>query len=204
MARRGLVRGGAVAVVSVLLAGCGGGGGDAEPAVSKALVRGVNKRCGHYLKPETVAEALGKEKFDQAVGGFKGGKGSCVVFISATEAGYGTDGPHRTAARVSLEIQDWKRRVGPASYADEYCRDTTAAGVTKTFRGPGKTCVVYRAEPPDAALVGGRLQAYADEGTALLTVTVDGVDHTLKEDREHSLRLLAEARAVVRAQHAKA
>lgn len=67
------------------------------------------------------------------------------------------------------------------------------------FQGPRGACVVYRAEPPEAALVGGRLKAYADEGTALLTVTVDGVDHTLKQDREHILQLLAEARAEVRA-----
>ncbi|MFF8692364.1 hypothetical protein ACF08W_09160 [Streptomyces sp. NPDC015144] len=204
-ARKGLALVGVVAVVSALVAGCGGGGGgDAKPAVGKALAQGVEKRCGHYLKAETVATALGDNDFDQAVGGFKDGKGSCVVFVSAVEAGYGTDGPHRTAAKVSLEILDWERRVGSDDYAGEHCRDTTAAGVTKTFRGPGKICVVYRADPPDAFLVGGRLQANADEGTALLTVTVDGVDHALEQDREHALQLLAEARAVVRARHAKA
>lgn len=197
MSRGGLARAVTAVVASVLLAGCGGGG--KGPTVSKALVQGVDKKCGHYFKPETVATALGDNEFDQAVGGFKDGKGSCVVFISAVELGYGKDGPRRTAAKVSLEILDWKSRVDQPSYADQRCRDTTAAGVTRTFRGPGGACVVYRAEPPEAALVGGRLKAYADEGTALLTVTVDGVDHTLKQDREHILQLLAEARAEVRA-----
>ncbi|MEV8454683.1 hypothetical protein AB0467_22990 [Streptomyces sp. NPDC052095] len=201
-ARKELALVGVVAVVSALVAGCGGG--DAKPAVDKALAQGVEKGCGPYLKAETVATALGDNDFAQAVGSFKDGKGSCVVFVSAVEAGYGTDGPHRTAAKVSLEILDWGRRVGSGDYAGAYCRDTAAAGVTKTFRGPGKACVVYRADPPEAALAGGRLQAYADEGTALLTVTVDGVDHALKQDREHALQLLAEARAVVRAEHAKA
>ncbi|MGW1432763.1 hypothetical protein ACWD6K_29600, partial [Streptomyces sp. NPDC002431] len=73
-ARKGLALVGVVAVVSALVAGCGGGGGgDAKPAVGRALAQGVEKRCGHYLKAETVATALGDNDFDQAVGGFKDG-----------------------------------------------------------------------------------------------------------------------------------
>jgi hypothetical protein len=45
--------------------------------------------------------------------------------------------------------------------------------------------------------VGGRVEAYAGEGKTLITVTIDGVDGTLKGDRQHALQLPAEARAKI-------
>ncbi|MFB7577356.1 hypothetical protein, partial [Streptomyces sp. NPDC056165] len=103
-------------------------------------------------------------------------------------------GPQHTDVKLSLEILDWKDPAQVAGYVGGKCHATSANGVTKTFKGPKEACGTYRADPPEEFLVGGRLDAYAGEGRKLITVTVHGVDGTLKQDREHALQLLAEAR----------
>ncbi|MFF2653754.1 hypothetical protein [Streptomyces sp. NPDC058045] len=192
---------GAVLAAGLLLVtGCSGGGSDSGPRVTKALAESVPKGCGHYLKPESVAAALGANKFAGASGRFRDGKGSCSVDIKVGEAGRdGMDGPQHINVKFSLEIFDW----GPALVAEslkEKCHAAGDDGVTSTFKGPKGACGVYRAEPTEEFLVGGRLDAYAGEGRKLLTITFHGVDGTLKKDRGRVLRLLADARAEARAQ----
>ncbi|MFJ9683940.1 hypothetical protein ACIRP2_38990 [Streptomyces sp. NPDC101194] len=163
--------------------------------MTTAPAKGVNTGCGHYLKPETVAAALGDNKFADVNGHFQGGKGSCLVNISVREAGRSGSGPLHTVAKPSLEILDWKDPAQVAEYVGGKCHATSADGATRTFKGPEGACGTYWADPPEEFLVGGRVDACAGEGGKLLTVTVDGVDGTLKQDREHAFRLLADARA---------
>lgn len=185
-------------VVLLLMTGCGGGGrSEAGPSVTPALTKGVNTGCGHHLKPETVAAALGDNKFAGVNGHFQDGKGSCLVNISVREEGRSGSGPLHTVAKLSLEILDWKDPAQVAEYVGGKCHATSADGVTKTFKGTKGACGTYRDDPPEEFLVGGRVDAYAGEGRKLITVTVDGVDGTLKQDRKHAFQLLADARAKV-------
>lgn len=185
-------------VVLLLMTGCGGGGrSETGSSVTAALTKGVNTGCGHYLKPETVGAALGDNKFADVNGQFQDGKGSCLVNISVREAGRGTSGPLHTDVKLSLEIQHWKDPAQVAGYVGGKCHATSADGVTKTFKGPKGACGTYRAHPSEEFLVGGRVDAYAGEGKKLITVTVHGVDGTLKQDSEHALQLLADARVKI-------
>ncbi|MBL1120708.1 hypothetical protein JK364_51890 [Streptomyces sp. 110] len=180
------------------MTGCGGGGrSETGPSVTTALAKGVNTGCGHYLKPETVAAALGDNEFADVNGHFQGGKGSCLVNISVRAAGGGTSGPPHTFAKLSLEILDEEDPAQMAEYVGGKCHATSADGVTETFKGPKGACGTYRADPPEEFLAGGRVEAYAGEGRKLITVTVDGVDGTLKQDRKHALQLLADDRAKI-------
>ncbi|MFD9815632.1 hypothetical protein [Streptomyces sp. NPDC059080] len=164
-----------------------------DPALAKA----VNKSCSHFLKPESVAAALGDNTFDGTLGQIQGGKGSCSVTISVREAGRGTSGPLHTNVKLSLEILSWKDPALAAQSVDEVCHHTSAYGVTEIFQGPKGACSVYRAEPSEEFLVGGRLDIHGSEGRKRITVTVHGVDGTLKQDRKHALQLLADARAEI-------
>lgn len=196
--RRSGSAGAGLVVVFLLMTGCGGGGGsETGPSVTTALAKGVNTGCGHYLKPETVAAALGDNKFADVNGHFQDGKGSCLVNISLSESGRGTSGPPHTFAKLSLQILDEEDPAQMAEYVGGKCHATSADGVTKTFKGPKGACGTYRADPPEEFLAGGRVEAYAGEGRKLITVTVDGVDGTLEQDREHAFQLLANARAKI-------
>ncbi|MEU5269943.1 hypothetical protein AB0G77_15710 [Streptomyces hygroscopicus] len=198
--RRSGSAGAGVVVALLLVTGCGGGGkSDSGPSVTTELTKAVNTRCGHYLKPETVAAALGDNEFADVNGQFQNGKGSCLVNISVREAGRGTSGPLHTSAKLSLEILRWHDPAQVAEYVGEKCHATSADGVTKAFKGPKGACGTYRADPPEEFLVGGRVAAYAGEGRELITVTIEGVDGTLEQDREHAFELLADARAKISA-----
>lgn len=199
--RRSEFAGAGLIVALLLMTGCGGGGrSETGPSVTRALTKGVNTGCGHYLKPETVAAALGDNEFADVNGHFQDGKGSCLVNISVREAGLGTSGPLHRNVKLSLEILSWKDPAQVAEYVGGKCHAASADGVTESFKGPKEACGTYRADPPEEFLVGGRVDAYAGEGRKLITVTVHGVDGTLKQDREHAFQLLADARAKISGQ----
>ncbi|MFE7312199.1 hypothetical protein ACFU7T_03650 [Streptomyces sp. NPDC057555] len=190
----------------LLVAGCGGngGGGGGKPstgAADKALVDGVNKGCRQYLKPETVATALGHERFVDVTGSFRGPDhvlGGCTVNISAT-AGAVPNGPRRNVPYLWLEVDDLRSPGLAAKFANDACDTRRRSDITKVFRGPQLACGTFAPEPAGASLRGGRIRAYASEGRRTVEVSVEGVtDETLKQDREHAFQLLSDARAVVR------
>lgn len=88
-------------------------------------------------------------------------------------------------------------RATSAEYVAGKCDAELSDGVTQSFKGPDGACGTFHAGPPEEFLVGGRVAACAGEGRLLLQVTVDGVDGTLEQDREHALQLPADARAEV-------
>ncbi|GLY66813.1 hypothetical protein Atai01_34320 [Amycolatopsis taiwanensis] len=175
------------------MAGCGTDDTSQSGAtVTPALADGVNTRCGQYLKPETVAAALGANTFADVNGQIENGAGSCLINISVTEVGYGPDSPRHSVAKVSLEILDFH----DPSHGREPCDDASAHGATEAFTGPDGACGLYWEKPPEAFLVGGRVSAYIDEGGRMITVRIDGVDPTtVNQDRDHAFQLLADARA---------
>ncbi|MFF9478194.1 hypothetical protein [Streptomyces sp. NPDC014733] len=196
--RRSGWAGAGVAVGLLFVTGCGGGGGNGSaPAVDPALAKAVNKNCGHFLKPESVAAALGDNTFDGTLGKIQGDKGSCSITVSVREAGRGTSGPRHSDVKLSLEILSWKDPALVAQSVDEVCHNTSAVAVTEIFQGPKGACSVWRAEPTEEFLVGGKLDVHGGEGTKRITITVHGVDGTLKQDREHALQLLADVRAEI-------
>ncbi|MFF2409879.1 hypothetical protein [Streptomyces sp. NPDC058092] len=120
-----------------------------------------------------------------------------MVPISVTEAGRGTSGPRHTDTKLTLEIYDWKDPATVAEYVAGKCDAKPSDGVTQSFKGPKGAYGTFRADPPEDFLVGGRVAACAGEGKLLVQVTIDGVDGTLEQNREHAFQLLADARAEV-------
>lgn len=138
MSRGGLARAVTAVVASVLLAGCGGGG--KGPTVSKALVQGVDKKCGHYFKPETVATALGDNEFDQAVGASRTARGR--AWCSSRPSSWGTG---RTGRAVRPRRCRWRSSTGRAASTRPVT--PTSAAATRPPRGspglsgaPGSLC----------------------------------------------------------------
>lgn len=96
-----------------------------------------------------------------------------------------------------LERERPSVRATPAEYVAGKCDAKVSDGVTQSFKGSEGACCTFPAGPPEEFLVGGRVAACAGAGRLLLQVTIDGVDDTLEQDREHALQLLADARAEV-------
>ncbi|MFE3769254.1 hypothetical protein [Streptomyces sp. NPDC059122] len=138
MGRRGsvsAVRGAAL----LLVAGCEGGGGKPDGnAGNKALTDGVTKGCGGYLKPETVAAALGHATFANVNSAFRAPEremGGCLVNIT-TSAGPGSHTAGPIAVYLMLEVYDSPSAASAAEFVAGACGTRLANGVRHHPRVP--------------------------------------------------------------------
>jgi hypothetical protein len=189
----------AIGAAALAISGCGGGSG---PDVPKALTQQIPASCGAYWQPKTVAAALGHRTVSHVTGKFDKparGVGDCEVDIPLdTPLGGANEGPYLT-----LEVDDRHQPADAAQLLADEC-DPRGNAPDQTVSGPGHSCAVFRADPSDDAIQGGRIRAQDAAGTLFVQVTIEGVngtrgaDPTLDADRTHAFQLLAEAVAAAK------